>query len=206
MLDQFKRHINYLRISVTDKCNLRCRYCMPEEGIPLLQHKDILSFEEIRDIARYGLKNGITKIRLTGGEPLVRRDILKLVKMLGELKGLEDFSMTTNGTLLDKYAEGLKKNGLQRINVSLDSLDPDTYRYITRGGDLNKALKGLEAARAAGLSPIKINTVVRNEANGQKVESSLKDFCDKYGFELRLIKEMQLEKGIFSLVEGGSGG
>ncbi len=206
MLDQFKRHIDYLRISVTDKCNLRCRYCMPEEGIPLLQHKDILSFEEIRDIAQYGLQNGISKIRLTGGEPLVRRDILKLVKMIGELDRLEDFSMTTNGTLLDKYAKGLKKNGIQRINVSLDSLDPDTYRYITRGGDLNKVLKGLETAKTVGFSPIKINTVVRNEADGQKVESSLKEFCDKHGFELRLIKEMQLEKGIFSVVEGGSGG
>ena len=179
---------------------------MPGEGIPLLQHKDILSFEEIRDVARYGLQNGITKIRLTGGEPLVRRDVLKLVKMLGELEGLEDFSMTTNGTLLDNFAEGLRKYGIQRINVSLDSLDPEEYRYITRGGDLNKALKGLEAAKVAGLSPIKINAVVRNEADGQKTENSLKAFCDKNGFELRLIKEMQLEKGIFSVVEGGSGG
>ena len=151
MFDRFKRQINYLRISVTDRCNLRCTYCMPEEGIRLLDHSDILSFEEITDFARMAVANGITKVRLTGGEPLVRKNIAELVSMLHGIDGLEDLSMTTNGILLPKFASDLKKAGLNRINISLDTVNPDKYCQITRNDELAQVLEGIEAALEAGL-------------------------------------------------------
>src|SRR6056297_2108349 len=132
MYDRFNRHINYLRISVTDKCNLRCTYCMPEEGIKLLRHEDILSFEEIAEVVRFAVSKGIDKSRLTGGEPLVRRDITDLISMIARIEGVNDFAMTTNGTFLKKYAVDIAKAGLHRVNVSLDTLDPEKYRDITR--------------------------------------------------------------------------
>ncbi len=134
MYDRFKRKINYLRISVTDMCNLRCGYCMPAEGVKLVQHDDILSFEEITALTRQAVALGMDKVRLTGGEPLIRRDILALVEMLGQIKGIQDFAMTTNGILLPDYAPGLKAAGIQRLNISLDTLDPIRYRAITRSG------------------------------------------------------------------------
>ncbi len=205
MYDSFNRHINYLRISVTDKCNLRCLYCMPAEGIQLLRHEDILSFEEIVEIVEYAVRNGITKIRLTGGEPLVRRGIINLVKMIGEIKGLEDFSMTTNGVFLGKYAINLAKAGLNRVNVSLDTLDPQKYSEITRGGDIKNVLRGLEEAKKAGLTPVKVNMVV-GEYTGEEDKFALREYCEAHGFELRFIQKMDLSKGEFSVVEGGMGG
>src|SRR6056297_1451478 len=170
MYDQYNRNINYLRISVTDKCNLRCFYCMPEDGIPLFQHKDILSYEEIVEIVKYTTERGVQKIRLTGGEPLIRRDITTLVQMISKVEGVKDFSMTTNGILLDKYAKQLVDAGLNRVNVSLDTLDAEKYKKITRGGDLNDVLRGIERADEVGLNPVKINMVL-NDLTSEKDKS-----------------------------------
>ena len=134
MTDRFGRTINYLRISVTDRCNLRCRYCMPEDGITLLPREDILSFEEIVEVAEAAAEMGFTKVRLTGGEPLVRRDIEVLVQMIAAIEGLTDLAMSTNGTLLAAHAAALATAGLHRVNISLDTMDPDRYAWLTRGG------------------------------------------------------------------------
>ena len=205
MYDRFNRKINYLRVSVTDKCNLRCYYCMPAEGLELLRHEDILSYEEITDVVRYAVSQGIDKVRLTGGEPLIRRDVVKLVQMLSGIKGIRDLSMSTNGTYMKDLAADLANSGLNRVNVSLDTLDPVKYREITRGGDLLKVIEGLEAAQKQGLLPIKINTVIHRDFTDED-RDHLKDFCSRNGFELRFIREMDLDEGTFSVVEGGSGG
>ncbi len=134
MFDRFNRTINYLRISVTDRCNLRCRYCMPEEGIKLLRHEDILSFDEITGFTEVAVKHGVNKVRITGGEPLVRKGIVTLVKMIADIEGINDLSMTTNGVLLKDFAADLKTAGLHRVNISLDTTDPERFAYITRGG------------------------------------------------------------------------
>ena len=123
MYDRFKRRINYLRVSVTDRCNLRCVYCMPECGVDLMSHKDILSFEEIVQVISFGAENGISKVRITGGEPLVRRGIVDLVGMISKIPGIDDLAMTTNGALLDQFAQPLADAGLQRVNISLDTVD-----------------------------------------------------------------------------------
>ncbi len=204
MFDHFNRSINYLRISVTDRCNLRCSYCMPEEGIRLLDHSDILSFGEIVDFTRMAVANGITKVRLTGGEPLVRKGIVELVAMLGAIDGLEDLSMTTNGILLSKYAADLKKAGLNRINISLDTVNPDSYCQITRNGELEQVLEGIDAARVAGLEPIKINCVLLGQPDNETLY--LQNFCEERGLKLRFIHQMNLKTGEFSTVEGGEGG
>lgn len=204
MFDRYKRKINYLRISVTDRCNLRCTYCMPEEGIRLLDHADILSFEEIADFTRMAVANGITKVRLTGGEPLVRKNIVELVAMLAAIDGLEDLSMTTNGILLSEHAVDLKKAGLNRINISLDTVNPDKFCQITRNGELTKVLEGIDAARDAGLEPIKINCVLLGEPDDET--QKLKQFCENRGLSLRFIHQMNLKTGEFSTVEGGEGG
>lgn len=204
MFDRYNRKINYLRISVTDRCNLRCTYCMPEEGIRLLDHADILSFEEIADFTRMAVANGITKVRLTGGEPLVRKNIVELVAMLAAIDGLEDLSMTTNGILLSEHAVDLKKAGLNRINVSLDTVNPDKFCQITRNGELTKVLEGIDAARNAGLEPIKINCVLLGEPDNET--QKLKQFCENRGLSLRFIHQMNLKTGEFSTVEGGEGG
>lgn len=204
MFDRYNRLINYLRISVTDRCNLRCTYCMPEEGIRLLDHPDILSFEEITDFTRKAVANGISKVRLTGGEPLVRKGIVELVAMLAGIDGLEDLSMTTNGILLHKFAPELKKAGLNRVNISLDTVNSDNYCQNTRNGDLTKVLKGIDAAGKAGLEPIKINCVLLGQPDDETRE--LKQFCDDRGLKLRFIHQMNLKTGEFSNVEGGEGG
>ncbi len=204
MFDHYNRPINYLRISVTDRCNLRCTYCMPEDGIRLLDHSAILSFEEIAEFTKLAVANGITKVRLTGGEPLVRKNIVELVAMLAGIDGLEDLSMTTNGILLSKYATDLKKAGLNRINISLDTVNPDSYCQITRNGELKQALEGIEAARKAGLEPIKINCVLLGQPDDETRE--LKQFCESRGLKLRFIHQMNLKTGAFSTVEGGEGG
>ena len=151
--DTMGRPLRELRLSVLDRCNLRCTYCMPEEGIEQVPHADILSLEEIRDVTKVAVGMGINKVRLTGGEPLVRHGILDLVKMLAGIDGIDDFAMTTNGILLDRFAGPLREAGLHRLNVSLDTLDPDRFRETTRCGELSEVLKGLEAARAAEVPP-----------------------------------------------------
>jgi cyclic pyranopterin phosphate synthase len=205
MYDRFNRHIDYLRISVTDRCNLRCIYCMPAEGIQLLKHEDILTFDEITEVARMAVEMGVRKIRLTGGEPLVRRGIADLVKMIAGIEGLEDLSMTTNGILLDKFALTLKEAGLQRINVSLDTLDPVRYQKITRGGNLENVLEGLRIAGAAGLAPIKINCVV-GEMTDKEDAMQMKRFGEENNYGVRFIRQMYLSTGEFYVVEGGEGG
>jgi len=204
MFDRYNRLINYLRISVTDRCNLRCTYCMPEDGIRLLDHSDILSFEEITEFTKLAVAGGITKVRLTGGEPLVRKGIVDLVAMLAAIEGLEDLSMTTNGILLPKFAADLKRAGLNRVNISLDTVNPDSYCQITRNGELKLVLEGIEAARSAGLEPIKINCVLLGQPDDET--QKLKQFCEERGLSLRFIHQMNLKTGEFSTVEGGEGG
>lgn len=205
MLDPYKRNINYLRISVTDRCNLRCTYCMPEEGIDWIPQQQILSFEEIEKAARTGAELGITKIRLTGGEPLVRTGIVNLVKMLAQIPGINDLSMTTNGLLLSKYASGLAEAGLNRVNISLDTLDPEKFKSLSRIGELTDVLKGIQAAKDNNLFPIKINCVLTKETT-ETDKQELKSFCKQEGLQIRFIHEMSLETGSFSPVEGGDGG
>ncbi len=205
MLDSCNRNINYLRISVTDRCNLRCTYCMPEGGIKLLTHDQILSFEEILEVTRAAVNMGIDKVRITGGEPLVRKGIVSLVQQLAHLGGIRDLSMTTNAQALAQYAGELAAAGLQRINVSLDTCNPDRYREITRGGDIRQVIRGIVAARKAGLNPIKLNCVVENSSDEEDA-MSVKFFAVQMGLEVRFIHRMSLHEGHFSVVEGGSGG
>jgi cyclic pyranopterin phosphate synthase len=178
---------------------------MPEGGVPLLKHTDILSYEEISEIVRFVVNRGVNKIRLTGGEPLIRRDITTLVRMISEVGGVEDFSMTTNGIMLERYAKDLKKTGLHRVNVSLDTLNADKFRKITRFGDVSSVIKGIYEADEAGLSPIKINMVL-SQWTTENDKNDLREFCSKHGYELRFIHQMNLAEGEFSIVEGGHGG
>ncbi len=157
--DGHNRLINYLRLSITDRCNLRCQYCMPKEGVSLFGANEILRYEEIIKIVKLAVNLGITKVRLTGGEPLVRKDVVSLIRHLSSLAGLQDLSMTTNGLLLEEFAPSLYQAGLKRLNISMDSLDPEKYRQITRGGDLKRVWAGLDSAQRIGFFPIKINVV-----------------------------------------------
>ena len=205
MFDRFNRKINYLRISITDRCNLRCSYCMPEYGIKLLEHKDILTYEEIVEVTKEAIKSGITKVRITGGEPLVRKGVAHLVEMIAKLDGIQDLALTTNGILLEELAEELAKAGLHRVNISLDTINPDKFKEITRGGDIFKVLSGIDAARKAGLNPVKINCVVRNNSlEPDAIE--VKEYCFKHDLEVRFIHQMDLNSGCFKVVEGGNGG
>jgi cyclic pyranopterin phosphate synthase len=168
--DSFQRPINYLRISVTDRCNLRCVYCMPFGGVSLLAHEDILRYEEIHTIARAAAEMGIDKIRLTGGEPLVRAGLPELVGMLAAIGTINDISLTTNGTLLAKYAAELKSAGLNRVNISLDTLKPERFQAITRSdAELADVLEGIEVAGRVGLEPVKLNMVVVPGVNDDEV-------------------------------------
>ena len=157
--DAYGRTINYMRISITDRCNLRCIYCMPAEGVCQVSHDDIMSFDEICRLVRIAADMGICRIRLTGGEPLVRKGVVDLVREIARTPGIEDVSMTTNGILLARYAHDLKRAGLQRVNISLDTLDSSQYRDITRGGDITSVLAGIDTALEVGFDPVKINAV-----------------------------------------------
>ncbi len=168
-LDACNRPISYLRISVTDRCNLRCLYCMPPEGVPFRPHEEILRYEEIERVVRAAAGLGINKVRLTGGEPLVRLGIVSLVEMLARIPGIDDLAMTTNGIYLSRYAHDLRLAGLRRVNVSLDTLRDDKYARITRGGRLADALAGIESAEREGLVPLKVNTVVLRGFNDDEI-------------------------------------
>jgi len=205
MYDPFNRHINYLRISVTDRCNLRCEYCMPEEGVPLKKHEDILTFDEILEVVRHGVAHGINKIRITGGEPLIRKNVVQLIQMIAEVNGIEDIGLTTNGVLLAKHAKALKAAGLRRVNISLDTLNPEKFKKITRLGNLNDVLKGIDAAIEADLHPVKIN-FVRIPGENAADENAIKQFCKEKDLSLRFIRQMNLKTGEFYPVKGGSGG
>jgi len=169
MIDGFNRNINYLRISITDRCNLRCSYCMPKEGVSALGHEDVLRYEEIERIVRVAVSLGIAKVRITGGEPLVRRGVVNFVAGLAEISGLTDISLTTNGILLAPFATALFAAGIKRINISLDSLNEAKYAQITRGGELNAVLRGIEAVHQAGFYPVKINAVVIKGVNDDEI-------------------------------------
>lgn len=172
MQDGFGRRIEYLRISVTDKCNLRCVYCMPEEGLPWLKREELLSFEEIAKLAAEMAPLGLRKVRITGGEPLVRRDLPTLIRMLAAIPGIEDISLSTNAVLLEDTAVELREAGVQRLNVSLDSLIPERIDAISRRvGSADSIFRGLAAAERAGFSPIKINCVVMRGRNDDEVEA-----------------------------------
>jgi GTP 3',8-cyclase len=204
-LDSYNRNIDYLRISVTDRCNLRCSYCMPENGVQLLNHAEILSYEEIIKVVDAAVEIGIKKVRITGGEPLVRKGIIDFIRMISKNRRLEEVTMTTNGILLSEYANALVDSGLSRINISLDTVDDVKYRNITRGGDLNKVIEGIEAIQRAKISEIKVNCVVENSSEEPNA-IDVKLFCDKMGIKIRFIPKMNLAKGKFSVIEGGSGG
>ena len=165
MKDSHGRVIDYLRISLTDKCNFRCIYCMPEEGVQQMGHDQILRLEEIEQIVRVATRIGIRSIRLTGGEPLVRKGVVGLVESLAAVPGIDNISMTTNGVLLPRMADDLARAGLSRVNISLDTLDPDQFRMITRLGSIDDTLAGIEAALAAGFDPVKINAVTVRSLN-----------------------------------------
>lgn len=191
MKDSFNRNINYLRISVTDLCNLRCKYCMPINGICKKTHDDMLSFDEIELIAKEFVNLGVDKIRITGGEPLVRNGILDLVEKVGKIKGLKDFAMTTNGILLKKYAKELKLRGLNRVNISIDTLDESKYSHITRGGDLRKVLDGIEEAIKVGLYPIKLNVVLIGGFNDDEIENFV-NLTKEADIDVRFIELMPI--------------
>ncbi len=185
--DSFQRPINYLRISVTDRCNLRCIYCMPPGGICLLSHHDILTYEEIYTIAEAAAELGINKVRISGGEPLVRSGLSGLIQMLAQIDAIDDISLTTNGILLGRYAAELKSAGLRRVNVSLDTLKPDKFEFITSGNNLGDVLEGINVARSVGLDPVKLNMVVMSGIN----DDELLDFATKTineGWHVRFIE------------------
>ncbi|OEH85221.1 cyclic pyranopterin phosphate synthase MoaA [Desulfuribacillus stibiiarsenatis] len=169
LVDKFGRKHDYMRIAVTDRCNLRCQYCMPEEGVKSLDHLNILSFEEILSVVKVAAKLGVRKIRLTGGEPLVRKDLESLIQMIHAVPGIEDIAMTTNAIFLADRIDALKAAGLSRVNISLDSLNEDRFRLMTRGGELKKVIQGIEKAIEKGLNPVKVNAVVIKGFNEDEI-------------------------------------
>lgn len=191
LFDRFNRNITYLRISVTDRCNYRCVYCKPDQSNLYKKPGHILSAQEITSIAETAAEMGITKIRLTGGEPLEKNDIEDLVAMLSGIKQIQEICITTNGSLLTDAAHKLKRSGLSRVNISMDSLDPEKYRRITGGGNLRDALCGVEAAYKAGLTPVKINMVVQEDTTHAEI-NRMEDFCRENGAILQKIKKFSL--------------
>lgn len=192
LIDSFGRQITYLRISVTDRCNFRCVYCMPPQGVPHVPHERIMRYEEIAALVAVAARLGIRKVRLTGGEPLIRADLPRLVQMISAIEGIEDISLTTNGILLEKYASALAQAGLKRVNVSLDTLNSEKFARITRGGDLNKVLQGIAAAESCGLTPIKINAVIMRGINDDELVDLAK-LTLKHAWNLRFIELMPIE-------------
>lgn len=192
LIDPFGRQITYLRISVTDRCNFRCVYCMPPQGVPYVPHERIMRYEEIAALVAVAARLGIRKVRITGGEPLVRADLPRLVQMISAIEGIEDISLTTNGILLEKYAGALAQAGLKRVNVSLDTLNAEKFARITRGGNLENVLRGIAAAEVCGLTPIKINTVIMRGINDDELVDLAK-LTLKHTWNLRFIELMPIE-------------
>ena len=189
LIDPFLRKIEYLRVSVTDRCDLRCNYCLPKHWDEFNEPDDWLTFAEIERVVAAFVQLGVSRVRLTGGEPLARRELPVLAQQLGRLPNLEDLSLSTNGVQLARHAAALHQAGVTRLNVSLDSLRADRFAEITGGGKLSKVLKGLEVASAAGFSPIKINTVAMRGVNDDEFEDMVQ-FCTEHGYALRLIETM----------------
>ena len=189
LIDSYGRKMDYLRLSVTDRCNLRCIYCMPKEGIKLIDRRELLTFEEIIRVVKILSELGVKKIRITGGEPLLRENILRLIDEINKIDGIEDISLTTNGALLNRYLDKLYRVGIQRINVSLDSLNPKKYKMITRGGDLAPVLDGIFGAIKIGFKPVKINVVITHLLD----ENDILDFVKltvKNSISVRFIEMM----------------
>ncbi len=189
MRDTFGRTIDYLRLSVTDRCNLRCRYCMPEEGVPPVAHQDILSYEELLLVAEAAVRLGVKKIRVTGGEPLVRKGIVDFIRQLAQLPSHPEITLTTNGLLLADMADDLKQAGLSRVNVSLDTLRKERFEQITRRSGLEKVLAGLDAASRVGLDPLKINMVPIAGINADEIVDFAR-LTFKHPWEVRFIEFM----------------
>lgn len=195
MIDNYGRVIDYMRISVTELCNLRCRYCMPEDGIVKRAHDEMMTAEETIDAVKAAVSLGIKKIRITGGEPLVKRGIVKLCDAISAIEGVEELCITTNGTLLPKFGKELREAGVSRVNISLDTLDPDKYREITRVGELSEALTGIDAAFEAGFDNIKINNVLMGGFNDDEIEDFVKLTVDR-PIEVRFIELMPIGGGM----------
>jgi cyclic pyranopterin phosphate synthase len=191
LIDRFGRQVTYLRISVTDRCNLRCVYCMPAEGVKLQAHANILTYEEIAEVVRVAAGLGVREVRLTGGEPLTRKDLPQLVRMIATVPGIEDISLTTNGLLLEHLARPLVDAGLKRINLSLDTLEADKFSRITRGGSLERFWAGMKAAEEAGLRPIKLNVVVMRGVNDDEIVD-LARLSLKHPWNVRFIEIMPI--------------
>lgn len=192
LVDTFGRVVNYLRISVTDRCNLRCQYCMPADGVPWVPKEQVLSFEEMVRIVRVMSGMGISKVRITGGEPLVRRGLTDLIARFSRLAGVEDISLTTNGVLLAPQARALFKAGLGRINISLDSLRPDSFASITRANLFGRIREGIQAAVEAGFNPIKLNMVVIRGVNDDEIADFAR-LTKHSHFEVRFLEYMPLD-------------
>ena len=191
-MDSYQRRIDYLRVSITDRCNLRCAYCMPEQGLPKLDHEDVLRYEEILRLVRIIVGMGISRVRVTGGEPLVRKDILYLCENIAGMSNVESLSITTNGVLLSRFAESLFKSGIKRINVSLDTLKPERYAAITRRDCFEEVWRGIEIAREVGFEPIKLNVVMMQGVNDDEIED-LGRLTYRYPFHVRFIEFMPFQ-------------
>jgi cyclic pyranopterin phosphate synthase len=189
LIDDFGRKVDYLRISITDRCNLRCYYCMPPQGVKLLAHKQLLSYEEIIRVVKVGIKLGIKKVRLTGGEPLVRPKVITLVRMLKNLSAIEDLAITTNGILLNKYGQQLSQAGLDRVNISLDTLKADKFNQITGYDRQEQVLAGIKRALEVGLDPVKINVVLMKGINDDEVFDFI-NLTKEYPIHVRFIEFM----------------
>ncbi|HWR40907.1 MAG TPA: GTP 3',8-cyclase MoaA [Patescibacteria group bacterium] len=191
MFDCYQRTINYLRVSVTDRCNFRCMYCMPSQGVQLLDHSDILSYEEFIRLLEVFSRQGIQKIRLTGGEPLVRKGLTDFIRNIAAIEAINDISLTTNGCLLAPMAEQLKNAGLNRVNISLDTVDAKKFRRITRGGDVADTLRGVAAALEVGLTPVKLNTVLTELLTMADLEYFV-DLVQRHPVNVRFIEYMPI--------------
>ncbi len=203
MKDRLGRTIEYMRVSVTDRCNLRCVYCMPEEGVPRVSHGDILTFDEITRICRIGSDVGISRIKLTGGEPLVRRGLSSLLGMIKELPGIEQVTLTTNGLLLEENINALVSNGLDAVNISIDTLDAGRYEELTRGGSLRKALEGMEAALLFSNLKVRINCVLMRDVPADNYVSIAR-LSENRNVDVRFIEMMPIGQGRdFGVVSGG---
>lgn len=201
LIDPFNRKIEYIRVSVTDKCNYRCGYCMPEEGVhPEGRHTEFLDYDEFARIIKAFTDLGVAKVRITGGEPLVRKGLPEFVEEISSYQGLKDIALSTNAHHLDKYAIPLKQAGLNRVNISIDSLKPNLFKEITRGGDLNKVLTGVDHAIEAGLKPIKFNMVTMKGTNDSEIESMV-DYGIEKGVEVRFIETMPIGPAGVSIMD-----
>lgn len=195
MLDKYGRNIDYMRVSITDRCNLRCIYCMPENGVAKKEHKDIITFEQIHKIVKAAGALGIRKVRYTGGEPLVRKGIVDLINKTSRINGIEEIAITTNGILLEEMAEDLKRAGLTRANISLDSLNKEKYKNITRGGDLSKVFSAIEKCLKIGLAPLKINTVLMKGINDDEIKSFI-ELTRELPVSIRFIELMPIGEAV----------